>query len=182
MVGQVAPPPLVQSTQPWQPKLDAPVSTTCMIVQPGGVLVFVRSKVVALNKSPSARLFKTLSDWQICCLAHVDLFLLRGVQQRDCSPVHVAPVCWSWPVSMCRDPDCQSAPQSSLIIDRQQGVLISLPCAERFALAGCWVAQLLWHSITASILETAPPPDTPGLRWTSDPSCLRDKSHCSIIP
>lgn len=153
-----------------------------MTIQPGGVLVFVRAEVDTWSKSPSVGLFKINLIDKLAVLTHFDLFLLRGIKQHDCPPDHVAP-CVGADWSACVwDPDCQSAPQSPLIIDRRQGVLISLPCAERFALAGCWVAQLLWHGFTASILERAPPPDTPGLQWTSDPSCLRDKSHCSIIP
>lgn len=38
------------------------------------------------------------------------------------------------------------------------GCLYLLPCIELFYLAGSWAAQLLWHGITATILERATPP------------------------
>lgn len=38
------------------------------------------------------------------------------------------------------------------------GCLYLLPCTALFTLAGCWATQLLWHCITASVLERALPP------------------------
>lgn len=114
-----------------------------------------------------------------CCLSSKG-----GPNRHDCSPDHTERVSWSKPscVCVCVCRSGQSAWSTILPYYRPvAGCLYLLPCTELFTLAD-WATQLLWHRITAWVLERASPPNTHGWCWTSDPFCLGDTTPWSVNP